>query len=179
MHQSLKSYASGLYHIFIQIIMWIPCHPLRRFMCYVLFRKFALSSSIHRNVDLRSPYRIIVGKSTNINKKCVLDGRGGLIIGNNVDIAQEVNIWTEQHDYNSSDFKSIVSPVTIDDYVWIASRATILPGVNIGRGAVIACGAVVTKDILPLSIVAGVPARVIGHRKNNMKYKLGNRDWFR
>lgn len=98
---------------------------------------------------------------------------GGVIIGNNVDIAQEVNIWTEQHDYNSPDFVSIEKPVVIEDYAWIASRATILPGVTIGRGAVVACGAVVTKDVPPLCIVAGVPAKQIGIRKDVFNYKLG------
>lgn len=179
MRQSMKSFFSGIYHITIQILMWIPCHPLRRFVCYISFKNFSLKSSIFRNVDLRSPYRISVGEYTNINKKCLLDGRGGIKIGNYVDIAQEVNIWSEQHDYNSADFKSVTSPVYIEDYVWIASRATILPGVRIGRGAVIACGAIVTKDVPSLSIVAGVPARIIGHRDNNMKYKLGDRAWFR
>lgn len=138
-----------------------------------------MSSSIHRNVDLRSPYRISVGTHTNINKKCVLDGRGGLTIGNNVDIAQEVNIWTEQHDYNSPNYQSVNKSVVIEDYVWIASRASILPGVRVGRGAVVACGAVVTKDVPPLAIVAGVPAKVIGARKDCMDYHLGSRAWFR
>lgn len=63
--------------------------------------------------------------------------------------------------------------VIIDDYVWIASRATILPGVHIGRGAVVASGAVVTKDVPPLAIVGGVPAKILKYRKDCMKYKLG------
>lgn len=159
--------------------MWIPCHPLRRILCLLAMKSFRMSSSVYRNVDLRSPYRIIIGSHTNINKKCLLDGRGYLTIGNNVDIAQEVNIWTEQHDYNSPSYKSVDAPVVIEDYVWIASRATVLPGVTIGRGAVVASCAVVTKDVPPLAIVAGVPAKIIGQREDNMSYQLGNRAWFR
>lgn len=104
---------------------------------------------------------------------------GGVKIGNNVDLAQEVNIWTEQHDYDDSNYVPIKAPVIIDDYVWIASRATILPGVSIGRGAVVASGAVVTKDVPPLTIVGGIPAKPIGKRKDNFTYKLGTRPWFR
>lgn len=100
---------------------------------------------------------------------------GGLILGNNVDIAQEVNIWSEQHDYNNPSFKATKKSVFIDDYVWIASRVTILPGVHIGRGAVVACGAIVSKDVPPLAIVGGVPAHIIGYRQNIMNYELGNR----
>lgn len=175
----MKDFLSGLFHFLLGIIMWIPCHPLRRITCKLFMKEFSMSSSVFRNVDIRSPYRISIGRNCNINKHVVLDGRGGLTIGNCVDIAQEVNIWTEEHDYSSSDFTSVCSPVIIDDYVWIASRATILPGVCIGRGAVVASGAVVTKNVPPLAIVGGVPAKVIGYRENNMNYKLGSRPWFK
>lgn len=73
----MKSFISGLYHFVIDIIMWLPCHPLRRLACRLLMKRFDASSTIYRNVDLRSPYRIVVGAHTNINKRCVIDGRGG------------------------------------------------------------------------------------------------------
>lgn len=73
----MKSFISGLYHFIIQIIMWLPCHPLRRLVCKVLMKQFDWSSGIYRNVDLRSPYRISVGKGSVINKNCVIDGRWG------------------------------------------------------------------------------------------------------
>ena len=79
----MKNFISGLYHFIIDIIMWLPCHPLRRLAYRLLIKRFDASSAIYRNVDLRSPYRIVVGAHTNINKRCILDGRGG-IIGNNV-----------------------------------------------------------------------------------------------
>lgn len=175
----MRDFISDTIHFILQIIMWVPCHPLRRLTCKIMMKRFDTSSSIRRNVDIRSPQRIEIGKNCNINKLCVLDGRKGLTIGNNVDIAQEVNIWTEQHDYNSSDYKAVGNKVVIEDYVWLASRSTVLPGVKIGRGAVVACGAVVTKDVPPLAIVAGIPAKVIGTRKDCMNYKLGTRTWFK
>lgn len=146
----------------------------------VTMHHFDWSSAIYRNVDLRSPQRISVGKGTVINKNCMIDGRnGGVTIGDNVDIAQEVNIWTEQHDYNSPSYDAIGGAVVIEDYAWIASRATILPGVTIGRGAVVACCSVVTKDVPPMTIVAGVPARKIGERNASLSYKHNCRAWFR
>lgn len=171
----MKELLSELYHFFLRVIMWFPLHALRKITCFFFMKEYSFTSSIRRNVDIRSPYRISIGKYCNINKSCVLDGRGGVTIGNCVDIAQEVNIWTEQHDYNDPNFISMEAPVVIEDYVWIASRATILPGITIGRGAVVACGAVVTKDVAPLSIVAGVPAKQIGKRDDNFNYKLGTR----
>lgn len=176
----MRLFLFGLFHFFLGIIMWIPLHPLRRLFCKIFMKNFDSSSAIYRNVDIRAPYKISIGEYTNINKECVLDGRGGLIIGNNVDVAQQVNIWTEQHDYNSPTYESISAPVIIEDYVWLASRSTVLPGVTIGKGAVVASGAVVTKDVSPFAIVGGVPARVIGYRKENaIGYKQHCRAWFR
>lgn len=175
----MKDFLSGLYHFILQILMWIPCHPLRRLVCMICMKNFSWSSAIYRNVDIRSPYRISIGAYTNINKRCVIDGRGGVTISNNVDIAQDVCVWTEQHDYNSQIYASVCKPVVIDEYVWIASRATILPGIHIGKGAVVACGSIVTKDVPPYTIVAGVPAKIIGTRNKDLKYRLETRKWFR
>ena len=175
----MRSFVSGLYHFLIQIVMWLPCHPIRKIVCKLTMKDFHWSCGISRNVDLRSPYRISIGHNTMVNKNCVIDGRGGCCIGDNVDIAQDTYIWSEQHDYNSSNYISVVKPVVIEDYVWIASRATILPGVTIGKGAVVACGSVVTKDVPPYSVVAGVPAKTIGKRNEKLGYRLNNNMWFR
>lgn len=108
-----------------------------------------------------------------INPGVVLDGRiGKIIIGNNVDIARDVYIYTAQHDPHS-DFHSIKSgDVVIEDYVWIASRVTVLPSIRLEYGCVIACGAVVTKDIEKLSIAGGIPAKKIGERRSGLKYTI-------
>lgn len=130
-------------------------------------------------IEIRNGRNISIGNHCVINNDVLLDGRGGqLIIGNNVDIAQETNIWTLEHDVHDDDHKSKGADVVIEDYVWIASRATILPGVRIGRGAVIASNSVVTKDVPSMAIVGGVPAKVIGERKNKLAYKPGHAPWF-
>lgn len=142
--------------------------------------KIGKHTQIMRKVDVRCPYRIIIGSGTTIEKNVLLDGRGGqLMIGDNVDIAQNSSIWTLEHDYNDPDFKSVGDSVIIGDYCWIASNVTVLPGVELGRGAVVATGAVVTKDVSELTVVAGVPAKPISSRKDNMKYSLGDHVWFR
>lgn len=73
----MKEVISELYHFFLKIMMWIPLHIVRKFVCKLVFNKYNFSTSIRRNIDLRSPYRIEVGNNCNINKNCVLDGRGG------------------------------------------------------------------------------------------------------
>ena len=130
-------------------------------------------SNLLRNIKINNPSNIIIGENCVINSNSLLDGRGNkIVIGNNVDIAREVNIWTLEHDPHDDFHKTKGGDVIIEDYVWIASRVTILPGVRIGKGAVIAAGSIVTKDVPPLSIVGGIPAKTIGKRKSALKYKL-------
>lgn len=106
-----------------------------------------------------------MGINSTVNYGCTIDTRGGKVtIGDYVDIAPEVNIWTLEHDPQSLNHAAVGGPVTIHNHAWIANRVIILPGVTVGEGAVVAAGAVVTKDIPPFSIVGGVPARVIGNR---------------
>ena len=104
----------------------------------------------------------------------MLDGRAGLTIGNSVNLSTGAWIWTMQHDVNDPQFAATKGAVVIEDYAWISSRTTILPGVTIGKGAVVAAGAVVTKSVAPYEIVGGIPAKKIGERDRNLTYTLGS-----
>lgn len=146
---------------------WIAAIPWHSFRLgfYRLFFEIGSGSSIMMGFKLRKMTGLFIGHTTNINPNCMFDTRGGTIrIGNFVDIAPEVNIWTLEHDLKDPDFKSSGGDVTIEDYAWIANRAILLPGVRIGEGAVIASGAVVTKDVPAWALAGGVPAKVIGER---------------
>ena len=104
-----------------------------------------------------------------------MDNKSSIAIGNNVSISQEVMVLSADHDPDSPVFKSRDLPVIINDYVFIGTRAMILPGVTIGEGAVIAAGAVVTKDVAPYTIVGGVPAKFIRTRPKGLSYQLSYR----
>jgi maltose O-acetyltransferase len=105
-----------------------------------------------------------IGGGTQIGRDCLLDTRGGLRIGAQVSISPEVAILTADHDRDARDFPMRRRAVVIEDHAWLGMRAMVLPGVRLGRGAVVAAGAVVTRDVDPLSVVAGIPARVVGQR---------------
>ena len=162
------------------LVGYIPFHHIRRLFYRFYGIKIGSGSTIHTRAKFYYPPKIIIGRDTIVGEGAVLDGRDQLIIGNHVDIASEVMIYNAQHDINDENFKAITAPVTIEDYVFIGPRAIILPGVKIGKGAVVGAGAVVTKDIADFAIVGGVPAQVIGERNNkNPNYKLGRAAWFR
>lgn len=105
---------------------------------------------------------ITVGKNVFINSGCCFQDQGGIEIGDNVLIGQQVVIATINHDLRSDKRKNMLpASVKIGNDVWIGAHATILPGVTIGRGAVIAAGAVITKGVPENAVVGGVPAKVI------------------
>jgi acetyltransferase-like isoleucine patch superfamily enzyme len=102
-----------------------------------------------------------------------LDARGGLAIGTNCNIADEIAVWTAEHDIQAADFAMTVGRVDIRDRVWLCFRSIVLPGVTVGEGSVVASATVVTKDVPPFSVVGGVPAKLIGNRNKLLTYQLG------
>lgn len=169
---------------------YIPSHTIRLFLYRYFFGvRIGKNSSIHWRAEFNNPAGITIGHNTIIGNDAFLDGRfkrkgesyikqlfgdglRPLTIGNNVSIAGEVRIYTMEHDIDSPDFAEIGEPVVIDDYAVIGTRVTILPGTHIGKGAVVATGAVVTKDVAPFTVVGGVPAVYIKNRNKDLRYTL-------
>lgn len=159
--------------IVLPVILNFPSFKIRNAVLRKILGTLGKNASVLRKVEIWSPSNIYIGAHSVVNSYTLLDGRGGkVVIGENVDIAREVNIWTLEHDKNDDNHKTVGGNVIIGDYVWIASRVTILPGVRIGKGAVIATGAVVTKDVPEMCIVGGVPAKIIGQRESKLQYTL-------
>lgn len=158
----------------LRFVGHIPSHSIRR-ACYRMTGvKIGQGSKIHMWCSFFEPGNITIGSDTIIGDHAFLDGRDEIFIGDHVDIASQVMIYNSQHDIDSNDFGAITKPVVIGDYAFIGPRSIILPGVTIGKGAVVAAQAVVTKDIPEFAVVGGVPAKYIRERKNkNPQYRLG------
>lgn len=160
---------------------YIPSHIFRKFFYRLFGMNIGKNATIHMMARIYDPRHITIGEGTTVGERATLDGRkqlpnsnGGLEIGKHVDIASEVMMWTSQHDINDPNFSAIEEKVTIGDYVFIGPRAIILPGITIGKGAIVAAGSIVTKDVQAFDIIAGVPAKKIGERENkNPDYTLG------
>jgi len=163
-------YSTGF--LFLRLMGYFPSYTLRRWVYRMFGMRIGKSSRIYMGAEIRRPSRIQIGEGTSIGHGAILDGRGSLTIGNNVNFSTGVWVWTGEHIVNSGDFVVHREPVCIQDYVWCSARVTILPGVTIGEGAVVAAGAVVTKDVEPYAIVGGVPAKKIGERSKNLQYEI-------
>ncbi|TSC87753.1 MAG: acetyltransferase [Microgenomates group bacterium Gr01-1014_7] len=170
----LYNYMADFSLFVLHLLVNIPSHHLRRFLMRIAGAKIGKYSSIHMDCRFFSLKKLKIEEDSVIGYGVFLDGRDKITIGSHVDIASEVMIYTSEHDINSEDFRAITGSVEIGDYVFIGPRAIILPGVRIGKGAVVAAGAVVTKDVSEFVIVGGIPAEIIGERKlKDPKYRVG------
>jgi len=164
----------------LHLVGLIPSHCCRRFFYRAAGIKIGKGSTIHTGARFYDPRNISIGEDSIIGEGVVLDGRDKLMIGSHVDIASEVMIYNSEHDVNNENFVATNATVKIEDYVFIGPRVIVLAGVTVGRGAVVGAGAVVTKDVPPYAIVGGVPAKIIGERRNkDLHYKLGRARLFR
>ena len=149
----------------MSILRHIPSRHVRLFLLRHYGAKISKKVAMFASVDVRNPKGLTIGNGCSIGPHVLLDARKGLTIGQNVTIAYRATIWTLHHEMNSNDFHGKGDSTVIEEYAWICSNSIILPGVKIGRGAVVASGAVVTKDVAPYDIVGGIPAKKIGERK--------------
>lgn len=179
--EARKKMVNRVYNWWLDFKLWLvdsaglsPFWFWRRFFYHWAGLKIGRGSKIHVFARFFEPKNIVIGQGSIVGEGVFLDGRDKLTIGDHVDIASEVMIYNSEHQIADPEFKAITAPVEIGDYVFIGPRAIILPGIKIGKGAVVAAGAVVTKDVLAGEVVGGVPARKIKERKvDNLHYRLG------
>jgi acetyltransferase-like isoleucine patch superfamily enzyme len=158
----------------------IPSYTIRQgYLKHVLKYRVDPRACIHNGCHV-SGFDLEIGANSIINRNCRLDARGGIHIGNNVSISAEVYLVSASHNPNSDTFGGLDGPtrIVIEDFVWIGVRALILPGIHIGRGAIVGAGSVVTRNVAPYQIIAGNPARPIGVRKCEPVYELNWKPWF-
>jgi acetyltransferase-like isoleucine patch superfamily enzyme len=175
--QRLRAHRNALDVVFVltAAIGHVPSARLRhRFYRGVLGARIAAGARISGGAEIRGGERLVIGPATIVGHDAILDGRGGLTIGTAVNLSSQVAIWTADHDPRDPAFGYRSAAVSIGDRAWLSFRSTILPGVTVGEGAVVAAGAVVTKDVPPFTIVAGVPAVPVGERPRDLRYDLGS-----
>ena len=143
----------------------IPSRHLRKWFDMLLGARYGKGAYTFRRTEVYFPKGLYIGDNSTVGWFTLLDARGGLYIGENVTIASYVKIIDGKHDINDPKFPASFAPIVINDYAWVCTGSIIIQGVTIGRGAVVAAGAVVTKDVPDYAIVGENTAKVIGERK--------------
>lgn len=169
----MKMFLFGIYSWF-STICWtcldLCPHFVRHLFFKISFKKFGRRSFIDYTCYIRYMNQVIIGDRVVINRGTKIFASYFfkniyITIGNRVAIGPDVTILAAGHDHRYRNLPDTAAPVSIDDDVWIGGRSTIIHGVHIGKGAIVAAGSVVTRDVEPDTIVGGVPAKFIKRRE--------------
>lgn len=157
----------------------IPSHTFRLWYYRKVMKfKIGKGSYVFMNCRFDCSDGLTIGENSVVNANCRLDSRGGLEIGNCVSVSEDVIFLTADHNEDLIGISGREKKIIIKDYVWIGTRAMILPGVTIEKGAAVAAGAIVTRDVSYLNVVAGIPAKKINMRPEEFNYSSSYRRLF-
>ena len=142
---------------------------LRWFILKLMLGRLGSDCLIDSNVYFRYPWKVFLGNGVSINNNVQIlsslaSSEGVVTIKDGAVIAPYVLILTATHDYSTLELSDTSSPVVINEHAWIGAGSIILPGVNIGKNAVVGAGSVVTKDVPDNAVVAGTPSKIINQR---------------
>ena len=145
-------------------VRWLPGSAWRVQLLRVFGARIGSGCRIKPGLRVKFPWRLLVGEACWLAEDAWLDNLAPITLGDRVCISQGAYLCTGNHDFRSPGFELRLGPITIGSDAWIAACAVLAPGTNVGPGAVVALGAVVSGPVEPGSIVRGNPAVVIGHR---------------
>jgi acetyltransferase-like isoleucine patch superfamily enzyme len=163
--------ANAISQTLIKVFFVFGLHKLlsiRNFFRIALWRqrlgRIGENTMIYPNVIIHSPQYVFMGANVSIAEFVHMWGGGRIFIGDNVMIASHVAITSQTHDVAPSRRReNVCAAIVIEDNVWIGSHAVVLPGVHIGKDAVIAAGSIVIADVVSGTVVGGVPAKLLGY----------------
>lgn len=139
-------------------------HGIRRLLLKAFGARIAVTVRISSRCRIEYPDNLVIGANSSIGHNCYLQGLDRIVIGQNVCISDSASVLTGSHDLSSPGFALYTRPVQLEDGVWLAFGATVLPGVTMGRGAVAGAGAVVSRSVGAWTVLVGNPARQVGKR---------------
>ncbi len=145
--------------------VWLRARLMRFF-----FKSLGRNTVLQVGLRVTNPENVSIGSNCNLARGVFITGGGGVTIGDWVGFGPDTKIWSVNHRFEDPDTPWLLQgwekkPVVIEDDVWLGANVFVMPGVTIGRGAIVSAGAVVNKSIPPYALVAGNPARVVGWRK--------------
>lgn len=180
-HKSLGNempkYTKMLYYAIVLfgnvVINKIPSRHFRKWFYQLMGAKIGKNTVLCRRVEVLYPKGLKLSNNISIGWFSELDARGGITVEHNTNISSHVKMITGSHDIDDPNYTADFQPIYIGHHCWIGTGAIILNNVMIGDGAVVAAGAVVTKNVPAYTVVGGVPAKIIKKRPQNLNYKIG------
>ena len=142
-----------------------PCFGWRRAVLRLFGARIGTHVNVYPTAHLYMPWNVEIGDWTALGEDVLIYSLGKVRNWYILSLSYRSHVCAGTHDLNDPTLPLLKPPVSIDDGVFVGTEAFIGPGVTIGRGAVVGARAVVVKDVDPLSIVAGNPARIIGQRQ--------------
>lgn len=178
----LNPFAYGLMRYRIICVGKLPSCNLRNWIYrYIYNMQITKKTVIYGGCEIRSPWNIHADRCV-IQAYCILDGRAGIYFDQDVVLGSGVHIWTEEHNIDDPYFSVLPenrAPVYIGSHAWICSDTTILPGVTVGEGSVLASKACLTYNAEAYGVYGGIPARKIKERSRDLRYELtGKPTWY-
>lgn len=170
-----KIFKKGWQRYMLYNIGLVPSYHIRKFVYKSLGAEIGKNVTFHFRTEIRGFHKLKIGAGTIVGDNTLLAAQRGLTIGENVNISSNVSIYSGAHDHQDPYFRSTprtTRPITIGNRAWISSNVIILTGVHIGEGAVCCAGCVVTKDVEPYAVVAGIPAKKISERPRDLRYEF-------
>ncbi|MGO9791632.1 MAG: acyltransferase [Solirubrobacteraceae bacterium] len=158
--------------VFNRVVTHIPIRRLRARWLRLAGATLAPDVVIFCGAQVFKPRGLTIGRRGTIAWRVFLDARGGITMGDDVNVASDSHILTADHDVRSRYFQARAEPVRLGDFTSLGTRTMVLKGVTVGRGGIAAAGAVVNRDVPPFTIVGGIPARAIGKRATDLAYNL-------
>jgi putative colanic acid biosynthesis acetyltransferase WcaF len=142
-----------------------PCFGWRRAVLRMFGARIGAHVNIYPSAHLYMPWNVEIGDWSAVGEDALIYSLGKVRIGKSVTLSYRSHVCAGTHDLNDPLLPLLKPPVTIEDGVWVGTEAFIGPGVTVGSSAVVGARAVVVKNVAPLDIVAGNPARIIGRRR--------------
>ena len=164
--------------IYNSFINNVPSRRIRKYLLKKFLASFGIRNGVQMNCKFINGKDIYLGNHNAINFGCVFDARRiDIRLGNDVSIGPEALILSFGSGYKDREADNERKETFIDDYSYISYGSIILPGVKIGKGAVVGAGSVVFNDIKPYTIVSGNPARFIKRRNKTLDYRINYDPW--
>ena len=175
----MKMLLCNLYYIFLNyFVAYIPSWTVRKFFYRCFGMKVGKGSRINMRCVVMAPWRIRIGENTMINEYVLLDGRGGITIGNSCSISMWSVLYSASHYLNSQDFQYYKKPTQIGDCCWLGTRSVIMPGSKLSKGSVVSVNSVFKGVTEKNGVYIGNPAVLQRKRNLEKEYDLKNKYYF-